>query len=290
MVDGELTDPALVDKPGLLPQLVEEYERPMKGLKEVFRKLRTDEDSLTEDDFGVLKNFIDCFVTVSTHIGTVGKDVAKIALQVQKHQHTKTCRKKDTECRFNFPRPPAPHTIIRKPVKKEDRATYVEAQKLIQKVMVVVTDEKIVEEIMNKYDKDSEEAGTEHQEKRADRIKEICERAGVDYDSYLKALAVSGDGYSYHLARDIDEIFINPFNPEWLRAWDGNMDLQVTLDFFAVITYITEYFTKVDTFVMNAMRMALKDKSDADVREVMKYIARVYVRFRRIGSGSIFPT
>ena len=278
MVDGELTDPAHVDHP-------EEYERPMEGLEEVFRKLRTDEDNLTEENFGSLKNFIDCFVTVSTHGGTVGKDVAEIALQVQKHQHTKTCRKHGTECRFNFPKPPAPHTIIRIPVKKENRSTYVEAQKLIQKVMDVVTNSEKVEEIMKSFDKDSEEAGTDHQEKRAARIKKVCQEAGVDYETYLKALALSGDGYSYHLARDIDEIFINPYNVEWLRAWDGNMDLQVTLDFFAVITYVTDYFTKVDSFVLSAMKMAVKDKSCTDVRETMKLLARLYVRLRRIGEA-----
>ena len=278
IVDGELSDPANIDNP-------EEYESPMKGLEEVFRKLRTDEENLTEENFEVLKNFIDFFVCVSTHVGTVGKDVAKIAKEVQNHHHTRTCRCKGTECRFNFPRPPAPHTIIRIPVKKEERATYVEAQKLIQKVMDVVTDTKIVQEIMSKYKKDSELAGTDHQEKKAARIKEVCQRARVDYDDYLKALAVSGDGYSYHLARDIDEIFINPFNVEWLRAWNGNMDLQVTLDFFAVITYITEYFTKADSSVLSAMKAAVKDKSCPDVREKMKILARIYVWLRRIGES-----
>merc|ERR1712218_162011 len=138
---------------------------------------------------------------------------------------------------------------------------------------------------MNKYDKDSEEAGTEHQEKRADRIKEVCQRAGVDYDSYLKALAVSGDGYTYHLARDIDEIFINSFNVEWLRAWNGNMDLQVTLDFFAVITYITDYFTKGEPAVINAMMEAVKDNSCPVVTEKMKSAAAGYVRNRTVGES-----
>ena len=278
MVDGELTDPAHVDNP-------DDYEKPMEGLEEVFTKLRTDEENLTEENFVTLKNFIDSFVTCSIHKGTVGKDVAKIANEVQKHQHTKTCRKNGTECRFHFPKPPAPHTIVMIPVQKENRSTYVEAQKLIGKVMEVVTNPEKVEEIMQQYDKDSEAAGTDHQEKRAARIKKVCQEAGVNYENYLKALALSGDGYSYHLARDIDEIFINPFNVHWLRAWDGNMDLQVTLDFFAVITYVTDYFTKVDSTVLSAMKMAVKDKSCTDVRETMKLLARLYVRLRRIGEA-----
>ena len=49
------------------------------------------------------------------------------------------------------------------------------------------------------------------------------------------------------MERDIDEVFVNSYNPEWILAWNGNMDLQICLDFFAVITYITEYYTKDDT-------------------------------------------
>ena len=283
LVDGQLTSPT--DNPLLLPKPVDEYERPMKGLSEVFYKLRHDDSELTEANLTSLSNFISLYTTVSTHIGTVGKDVAQIAKEVQNHRHTQTCRKQGTECRFHFPRPPAPHTIIQIPVKKEERATFVQAEKLIGKVMSVVTDPKIVEEIMNNYDKDSEEAGTDHEEKRASRIREVCQRADVNYDDYLKALAVSGSGYTYHLARDIDEIFINPFNVEWLRAWNGNLDLQVTLDFFAVITYITDYFTKGDTAVLNAMKAAVKDTSCADVREKMKEVAKKYVRLRHIGES-----
>ena len=281
LVDGQLTSPT--ENPDLLDKPIDEYERPMEGLSEVFNKLRNDDSTLTAENLTSLRNFIDSFVTVSTHIGTVGQEAAKIAKEVQNHHHTKTCRKHGTECRFKFPRPPAPHTIIQVPVKKEERDSFVQAQKLIGKVMGVVTDPKSVDEIMKNYNKDSELAGTDHEEKRASRIREVCQRADVNYDDYLKALALSGAGYTYHLARDIDEIFINPFNAEWLRAWNGNLDLQVTLDFYAVITYITEYFAKVDTATLNAMKAAVKDKADAGVREKMKEVASKYVRARQIG-------
>merc|ERR1712218_115872 len=106
-VDGQLTNPTDNPLPLLLPgnkgpklpklieltdsDLDEEYERPLEGLEEAFKKLK-DDNPLTEDDIKPLVNFIDSFVTVSTHIGTVGEDVVKIANEVQKHHHTKTCR------------------------------------------------------------------------------------------------------------------------------------------------------------------------------------------------------
>ena len=84
------------------------------GLKLAFEKLRKNQ-TLKSSDKRVLQEFIDEFTTVSIHGNTVGKVVAEIAQEVNKHHHTKTCRKHDTTCRFNYPRFPAPHTIIVEP-------------------------------------------------------------------------------------------------------------------------------------------------------------------------------
>ena len=73
------------------------------------------------------------------------------------------------------------------------------------------------------------------------RIKNLCKVADVDYDEYVKALGASKYGYSIIQRRDLDELYINSYNIEWIRAWNGNMDIQIVLDYFAVITYVTDY-------------------------------------------------
>ena len=50
--------------------------------------------------------------------------------------------------------------------------------------------------------------------------------------------------------RDIDEIFINNYNAEWIEAWDANLDISPVYDYFGIITYITDYFTKVITVIV----------------------------------------
>ena len=65
---------------------------PLKGLKKAFTKIRKNE-KLKEEDITPLREFIDEFTTVSTHENTVGRVVARIAQEVNKHHHTKTCRK-----------------------------------------------------------------------------------------------------------------------------------------------------------------------------------------------------
>ena len=83
----------------------------MHGLKSGFKKLRHNL-KLNGCEIQSLTRFIDTYTTVSIHENTVGRVVAKIAQEVNRHYHTKTCRKHDTTCRFGYPRLPAPHTII----------------------------------------------------------------------------------------------------------------------------------------------------------------------------------
>ena len=47
------------------------------------------------------------------------------------------------------------------------------------------------------------------------------------------------------------------------------MDLQICLDYFAVITYITEYFTKDDTGTMEMLLEALKNSESSNFKDRM---------------------
>ena len=84
---------------------------PLKGLSNVFVKIKN-EQKLETEDIKVLTTFIDEFSTVSTHEQTVGEKIVTQVKEVNTHHHTHTCYKKGNNCRFGFPRPPSPYTII----------------------------------------------------------------------------------------------------------------------------------------------------------------------------------
>ena len=75
----------------------------------------------------------------------------------------------------------------------------------------------------------------------------------MNYEEFKKAISTSKTGYSVVLQRDLDEVYINPYNTEWLRAWDKNLDIKVVLDYFAVITYAADNYTKDDNGIIKAM-------------------------------------
>ena len=109
-----------------------------------------------------------------------------------------------------------------------------------------------------------------------------------DYQNYLDALSTSQFGYSVVLERDIDELYINSYNPEWARAWNGNTDLQVCLDFFAVITYITEYYTKDDTGTISLLFKALEEAKCNTLKERMMVLMNTYISARQMSDTEAY--
>merc|ERR1712105_47799 len=74
---------------------------------------------------------------------------------------------------------------------------------------------------------------------------------------------------------------------EWLEAWDANMDLQLCFDFFAVITYISDYFTKDDSGTLKYINEALKDAKE-DLKGKLKLAVNTFMTHRQIGESEAY--
>ena len=133
------------------------------------------------------------------------------------------------------------------------------------------------------------ETEVEYKENLKKRIDELLDIAGTSYDEYIRAIQCSVTrGHCILLQRDIDEGYINAFNPEWLEAWGGNVDLQPCLDYFAVITYITDYLTKDDTGVTAVLREVMKKNEKEECKEQMKMLIHTFLTHRQMGQAEAY--
>ena len=106
----------------------------------------------------------------------------------------------------------------------------------------------------------------------------VLKVAGVNETCYLEAVQEqTRRGVNVILARDVDEMYINNYNPEWIRAWNGNMDWSPCLDFFAVITYITEYFTKDEIGTSNLLNKASIVTSEMNETQQKRHLKNVFL-------------
>ena len=89
-----------------------------------------------------------------------------------------------------------------------------------------------------------------------ERIDKVLKKASaggepITYEKYEQAVIEQPrKGSEVLLQRDIDEIFINNYNAEWIVAWDANIDISPVYDYYGTITYITDYFTKVSALAL----------------------------------------
>ena len=262
--------------------------RPLQGIKSVFKKLKNNE-KLSAIEKQCLSNFVDAFTTVSTNKNVVGEDVSKIASEVNKHAHTKSCRKYDTQCRFQFPKYPSTRTIIAEPIsgvtESEKKALLKEQKDVLRKVGEVLIDDSLIEEIISTIGQSEHESKEVYKINKVKRIKLMLEKAGVTLEEYEKALSFTRVGYKVVQERDLTEISINSYNVEWLRAWNGNMDMQTCFDYHAVITYISDYFSKDDTGLMELIKEIIKLNTSESFKEQMKLVANSFLTHRQIGEA-----
>ena len=229
-----------------LEYLEEEYQ----GITNIFRSLKV--KALFDDQqLQTLKRFIDNFISCSLTVTDENfKCIESIVKEVQVHHHTKTCQKYKTKCRFGYPKLPSEETIIAQPLNKEDfnsekdyKSKLLQLENTLKQVKEVLSE---MDDLFHSKVEDDHKKLKEIQNKGLD---DIWRRAKVTRKEYYEALRVTKKGKVIILKRNLEELWVNNYNPEWIRAWNGNMDVQICLDFFAIVTYITGLATRFFYFL-----------------------------------------
>ena len=83
-------------------------------------------------------------------------------------------------------------------------------------------------------------------------------------------------------------MWVNNYNPEWILAWDGNMDIQLCLDFFAICTYITDYYTKDESGTVSHLLKAAKECHGKSQKEKMRALSQVFSTHRHVGESEAY--
>ncbi|VDI77549.1 Hypothetical predicted protein [Mytilus galloprovincialis] len=180
-----------------------------------------------EDEDQKVIDFVDKYITCSIPSVDVDPELHKIVNAVQQHSkhHSKSCKKKGTNCRFNFPRPPSVHSFISRPT----------------------TDKDLTESDIKVYKDKLETVWKEIKDSELDDIstEKLFEKAGLSQKEFEKCFQYVTSRNTIVLKRKKTECFTNQYNAHLLRAWDANMDIQFVLDVFSCVVYIIKLYKQI---------------------------------------------
>ena len=69
---------------------------------------------------------------------------------------------------------------------------------------------------------------------------------GIDQGLFERAYNNCVTKKSLVLKQNPADIWVNQYNKDLLRAWQGNMDIQYVTDAYSVVVYILSYITKAE--------------------------------------------
>ncbi|XP_062598312.1 uncharacterized protein LOC134259730, partial [Saccostrea cucullata] len=233
--------------------------------------------NIDSDGEGAVCNFIDRYVTCALPSEIDDSDLRKTVSEVQQHskKHSKTCKKKGTECRFNFPRPPSQRTFITS-LQDNENVGHCETEDEHSKINKAYA-KKILLSVWDKVQTEGEENST---------TEEIFEDLSLTQELYEEAQNILSTRRSVILERNPNEMWTNQYNRCLLKCWDANMDIQFVLDPFSCIVYIVSYISKAE----REMGMLLKqtkleaEEGNFDARQTMKKIGSAYLHHREVSA------
>ena len=71
-------------------------------------------------------------------------------------------------------------------------------------------------------------------------------------------------------------------------CWNGNMDIQPCLDYFGVITYVTDYYMKDDTGTLKFIDKALKESSSESYKRKLELVKNTFLTHRQSGEAEVY--
>lgn len=199
-------------------------------------------------------------------LDTASEKLNELVSKVNVHTHKeKYCQKQQSECRFKFPRLPSLKTIIAQELSDESddekEAKLKAAEKLLKKV----------KERIEQIDADEYED-----------LEAFLTDMNITMSDYLEALSISRRGSTIILRRSIKECFVNNYNETFMQAWRGNMDVQVVLDPYAVVSYVTDYLSKSDEDLTKLLRQALNETKNCNDMERLNHLKKTYFTHRQV--------
>ena len=213
----------------------------------------------------VVTAFIDTYITAQKPPNTIqNQHIRDLQATRQQHRyHSDYCRRNHV-CRFGFPRPPAPSTIVARPLNDDDP----EAEEKFSNAT------KIAASVLQNLKELQPDA----------TLTDVLSRTGVTPEMYTDALKIAKKGTTIILKRNLEDMHTNACNLAFLHMWNANIDLQFIVDEHSTIMYVCSYFMKSEKEIGEFLQNVSRETQNESVKFQMKQIGKEFINKRVVGS------
>ena len=185
-------------------------------------------------------------------------------INYQTHRHARSCRKYGKAiCRFNFPIPPMPQTVVLHPLDESEKGSIL--ADVYEKIICLI---------------DAQQ--TDHDFS----FENFLAHLELTYEMYIKIIRSTLTRPKVFLKRSVSESRINNYNSTLLNSWKANMDIQYILDSYSCVSYIVSYISKGQRGLSNLLHDACEEakEADSDVRQQLRRIGNQFLLSVEIGA------
>jgi hypothetical protein len=203
-------------------------------------------------------------IFVDKYITCCNDESIPILINYQTHRHAQTCKKGGKKiCRFNFPVPPMPETVVLHPL-----------DKTCKKVS------------LDKYNEMISTLNDAHKADSFMSFDDFLVHLDMDYETYIHTIRSTLTRPKVYLKRSMSESRINNYNTVLLTNWKANMDIQYVLDPYSCVSYIVSYIAKGQRGLSNLLQDACQEarETDSDVRQQVRRIGNQFLSSVEIGA------
>ena len=227
-----------------------------------------------------IADYVDQFISCSKYLNVpvLSLDEQEKLIARQVHRHTRTCPAKNKVCRFNFPKPPMDQTTVLSPFEKGTKESPLTPTQLKQ-LAKHKADFKRIEEALNGWSE-------QPQNYKIDSMADFLKYLKMSYQDYISAIRTSIHTDTVFLKRNVNERWINGYNPQCLAIWKANMDCQYVVNGYAAASYILDYVTKGERGLSETLRVASKEAAYMNMTQKasLKHISKRFIDFSEIGA------
>ncbi|XP_051816503.1 uncharacterized protein LOC127537664 [Acanthochromis polyacanthus] len=240
-----------------------------------------------EDLDQVVCKYIDRYISCKMPDPKEDPELHKIVSEVQVHSksHSFSCKKGNVVCRFGFPKLPFDNTWITNPCECE-----VEMEEEEEEEEEVVRQAR--RERIQRQQQDAKEKLQHLRQLLMDPkasfkdLSDLLQRCNLERDIYMNCAEKLTSGSVVMLKRHPNDCWVNAYNPDLLRAWNANMDIQYVLDEYSCAMYMMSYMTKPEHEMTEFLKSVVKTarESDLNQQQEMRRIMQAYAKHREVSA------